>query len=658
MIRFLQTENRFTKALFIVIIAAASVGMVVYLIPGFLGGFGATSADTYAVVYPHWYSRFLASGSTVTEARVEQVARQQLQERDPQYADNPAIVHFFEQEIGQQLVQQQVLLQVAAKLGVSASDSDVRRYLHSGPTGQVLFPDGQFIGQDAYADLIASRLDETVPEFEQGIKDDIIIQRLEALVTAPVTVSDQEVRESYLKNSVKIKFDYAVLSSTNLSKQINPSDSELEAFFIKNAVRYAHAVPEERKITYIAFTPEQLPGGIPQPTQQQIQAYYSAHQSDYTVPEEVDSRHILIAVAPSADPQTVAAARAKAEMILKLLKAGGSWKVLAKKYSDDPGSKDIGGELGFVQRGRMVPAFDNAIFSQKIGQIAIVRSQFGFHVVQVEARKPAHTQPLNEVLPGIQATLIRQASSQAQQNYAQQLTSEAIKNGLKKTAAAHHLQLVTTPFVTQNGTIGALADSSQVLAKAFDMKPGDPPQSASTGEGYAIFQVAAVDPSHTPTFAEWKSHVLDDYRSEKLPALLNQKTQELADKAMALHDLAKAAKAVGATVETSGLVGLTTQVPDLGEVGQVAPQLFNLPVGAISGPIHTEQSGVVAEIVDKQMPSAQEIAQNFDQARDQMLQQRRDQAFNIFVSEVWNHYRKHGLVRMNPKALKPQTQGM
>ncbi len=657
MIRFLQSDNRFTKGLFVVVIAAASVGMVIYLIPG-LAGLGAPASNAYAVVYPHWYSRLFSSGTTVTQQQVEQAARQQLQQQNPQFADNPMILNLMEQQAGQQLVQQQVLIQVAAKLGISATSSDVRRYLHSGPTGQVLFPNGQFIGQDAYTDLIANRLNESVSQFEQGIKNSIIIQRLEALVTAPVTVSDQEVRESYLKNNVKIKFDYAVISSTALNSQINPSDSQLEAFFQKNAVRYAHAVPEQRKITYFAFTPEQLPGGIPKPTQQQIQAYYNAHQSDYSVPEQVDSRHILISVAADADAKTVAAAKAKAEMVLKLLKAGGSWKDLAKKYSDDPGSKNTGGELGFVQRGRMVPQFDNAIFSQKIGEIAIVRSQFGFHVVQVEAKKPAHTQSLSAVLPEIQATLTGQDLTQAQANFARQLTSEAVKSGLAKTAEAHHLQVVTTPFVAQTGVIGALADSSQILSKAFNMKPGDPPQFAPTGEGYAIFQVAAVNPAHAPTFAEWKSHVLDDYRSEQLPTLLNQKTKELVAKAKALNDLAKAAKAVGATMETSDLVGATTQVPDLGEVGQVAPQLFNLAVGAISGPIDTGQNGLVAKIVDKQQPSAQEIAQNFDQTRDQLLDQRRDQAFNIFVSEVWNNYRRHGLVRLNPNALKTQTQGM
>ena len=79
MIRFLQRDNRLTKALFVVIIAAASVSMVIYLIPG-LSGQGASSADTYAVIYPHWYSRFLSSGEQVSQQKVSQMARQQLQQ--------------------------------------------------------------------------------------------------------------------------------------------------------------------------------------------------------------------------------------------------------------------------------------------------------------------------------------------------------------------------------------------------------------------------------------------------------------------------------------------------------------------------------------------------------------------------------------------------
>jgi peptidyl-prolyl cis-trans isomerase D len=656
MIRFLQKDSRVVKAFFVVIIGMASISMVVYLIPG-LTGVGAASADTYAVVYPHWYSKLLSSGASVSQQKVEKMARAQLAQQ--RYPDNPMILGLFEQRVGQQLVQQQILLVEAQKLGIRATTDDVRKYLQTGQAGEVLFPGGKFIGEDRYADLVATRFNMSVPEFEEDVRADIVIRRLQALITAGVTVGDKEVRDDYRKGAIKIKFDYAVISSDDLRKGINPSDGDLEAFFKKNAARYASAVPEERKITYFAFTPNDLPGGVPQPTQQEIKAYFTQHQSEYSTPEQARSRHILIKVDAGADAKTDAAAKAKAEDILKQIKAGGNFADLAKKYSDDPGSKDSGGELPFAQHGTMVPEFDKAIFSQKIGDTEIVKSQFGYHIVQVEERKPAHQQDISEVLPTIQATLIRQKTAEAEEAFAHALASEAAKDGLEKTAAAHKLQVVTTPPVGRQGVISALPDGSQLITKAFEAKQGDAPQYAQTGEGYAIFQVTGIQAAHAPAFADWKTHVLDDYREEQLPQLLTAKTKELADKAKAENDLAKAAKEVGATMKTSDLVGPDGQVPDLGQVAQVAPQLMDLTVGAISGPIDTGRNGVVAKILDKQEPTAEEIAKNFDQTRDQMLEQRRQDAFGVFLSGVMDDYKKHKLIQMNAKAQQgPQIPGM
>jgi peptidyl-prolyl cis-trans isomerase D len=652
MIRFLQKDNRVVKAMFVVIIAAASVSMVVYLIPG-LTGQSAVAADTYAVVYPHWYSRYLSDGETISQERVTQQARQQLQQRNPQYAANPMIVSLFEQQVGQQLVQQQILLAEANKLGVKATDDDVRQYLRTGQAGQVLYPNGKFIGKDQYTSLIATRFDMSVPQFEEGVKHDIAIRRLESLITAGVTVGDKEARDFYLKNNIKVKFDYAVLSSDDIRKQINSSDAELQSFFKKNAARYATAVPEQRIITYFAFTPNDVPGGVAQPSQQEIQQYFTAHQSEYSVPEQSKSRHILIKVAPGADAKTDAAAKAKAEALVKQIQGGGNFADLAKKNSDDPGSKDTGGELGFAQRGHMVPEFDNAIFTQKIGDTKIIKTQFGYHIVQVEERQAARTQQLNDVLPTIQATLIRQKSAAAQENYARALMSEAIKNGLQKTAAAHHLQVVTTPPVNAQGVIPSLPDGSQVIAHAFDSKQGDPPQSAQTGEGYAIFQVTGVNAAHAPNFADWKSHVEDDFRNEQVPALLSQKTAELAAKAKSMNDLGKAAKEMGATMKTSDFVGQTSQVPDFGAVGRVAPQMFEMNPGTITGPINAGRTGVVAKLLLKQEPSPDEIAKNLDQTRDQLLDQKRQEAFGVFANTIISEYKKNNRVRVNAKPQAP-----
>jgi peptidyl-prolyl cis-trans isomerase D len=137
-------------------------------------------------------------------------------------------------------------------------------------------------------------------------------------------------------------------------------------------------------------------------------------------------------------------------------------------------------------------------------------------------------------------------------------------------------------------------------------------------------------------------------------ALLNQKTKELADKAQASHDLAKAAKEVGATVKTSDLVGETQQVPDFGDVGQVAPQLFQMTAGAISGPINAGRTGVVAKLIDKKEPTPDEIQKNFDQTREQILDQKQNEAFELFSSNVMNEYKKNKLIRINPKSTAPE----
>ncbi|MGD0547088.1 MAG: peptidylprolyl isomerase, partial [Terracidiphilus sp.] len=128
------------------------------------------------------------------------------------------------------------------------------------------------------------------------------------------------------------------------------------------------------------------------------------------------------------------------------------------------------------------------------------------------------------------------------------------------------------------------------------------------------------------------------------------------DKAKAGNDLAKAAKEVGATLKSSDFVGESGQAPDLGQVGQVAPQLFEMKPGDLSGPINAGRTGVVVKLVDKQEPTADEIAKNFDQTRDGILDQRRSEAFSVFVSNLMDDYKKHKRILV-PKSKTPEIPG-
>ena len=110
-----------------------------------------------------------------------------------------------------------------------------------GPSPRRIFPGGQFIGEDRYADFVSNYFHTSIQDFETQVKKEIEINRLEAMVTGGITVSDQEVRDAYRQQATKIKFDYAVLNAEDLRKQINPTDAELQAFFKQNAARYKDA---------------------------------------------------------------------------------------------------------------------------------------------------------------------------------------------------------------------------------------------------------------------------------------------------------------------------------------------------------------------------------------------------------------------------------
>jgi len=651
MIRILQQDNAYTKAIFGVIIGATIILMVIFLVPGIFDNGASSDVSVYATVRtPGILGKIAGDTTSIKTADVQRTAERQMQQQQlPDF-----YLQFVMSRAGQLEVERAVLTHEANHLGLSVSNDDLRSYLKNGAYSQYLFPGGTFIGQEQYINFVESAFHLPVTQFESEVKSDLELQRLQALVTGGVSVSDSAVRAQYLQTGTKVKFDYAVISGSEIKATINPSDAELQAFFKTNAARYATAIPETRKITFFSFDSSNLPGGPAKVTDADVQAYYDGHLDQYKTPEQVKTRHILISVAKGADAKTDAAAKTKAEDVLKQLKAGAKFADLAKKYSDDPGSKDQGGELPMIATSSLDPAYAQAAMQLNPGQTSgLVRSSFGYHIIQTEAKDTAHVKPLAEVKSSTMEQLQSQKSAAAAQAYAAQLAAEAKKNGLDKTAAAHNLHVITTDYVAKAGLIPSLADSTGLLSAAFNAAKGAAPETASTGEGYAIFQVDDIKAAHAPDFADYKSHILDDYRAEKTPELLNAQLIKLSDRAKALGDLHKAAAEMKLQVKTSDLVGRDAQVADIGSLSGAASVVFTMPKGGISGPINEGVNGSVIQLTDKQEPTAEDIAKNFDASREKLLDQQRQEAFSVFVDSIMDRYEKAGAITYSHK--KPDT---
>jgi peptidyl-prolyl cis-trans isomerase D len=653
MIRLLQQDNRIMKIIFAVIIGLAAITMVITLVPGIFDTASTSDSTTFATVRePGVFGRVFGEATPIKTTEVNQIAARQLQQQHLPEQLMPYLLP----RAGQILVQRAILKHEADRMNLQVSDEDLRRELRTGPFAQYLFPNGNYIGDDAYINFVQNAFGNQLSrsDFESQVKSDMELNRLQALITGGVTVSDNAVRAAYKTDGTKVKFDYVVVSADDVRKGINPSDADLQAFFKTNAARYASAIPETRKIQYAAFDASNIPGGKPQVSDADVLAYYNAHKDQYAVKEQVKTRHILIAVPAGADAKADAAGKAKAEDLLKQIKAGGNFADLAAKNSDDPGSKTQGGELPMIPTAGLDPAYAKAAMALNPGQTSdLVKSQFGYHIIQTEQKEPAHTKLVAEVKAEIVPVLEQQRAGAAEQTFASSLAADAKKNGLDKAAAAKGLHVVTTDYVPKSGVIPGLADGSGLLTQAFAVVKGADPASVSTGDGFAVFQVTDVKPAHAPDFAEYKAHILEDYREQQVPQLLNAQLTKLEDRAKVLNDLKKAAAEMNLPLKTSDLVGKDGQVPDLGAMSGPGSVAFSLAKGAISGPINTGHAGIVLTVVDKQEPTAEDIAKNFVATREGLLNQQREEIFRVYIGELTQKYEKGGAVRYSQKQPAP-----
>jgi len=649
MIRTLQNAGPTLKFILYGILVIICGGMVITLIPG---GLGLTSAQRAGVIAT-------VGDEEVTTLEVQKEARQQIQ-RQGATGQSAMLMPYFAGQAAQRLINEKALVAEARRLGLHATDEEVRDDLQHGQLGAELFPNGKFVGQEQYEDFTQRAFGLTVPQFESEDKDYILIRKLRAMVASGGLVSDTEVHEEFERQNTKVKFDYAVIAQADILKGLHPTEEELKAFYDHNKASYTNSIPEKRQIKYALVDSAKIAAATPV-NASDLQAYYDEHRDEYRVPDQVKVRHILIKTPlPGADGKVdekgVAEARAKAESVLQQLKAGGDFAKLAEQYSEDPGSAKSGGELGWIGRGRTVPEFEKAAFSLGKGQTSdVVQSSYGFHIINVQDKQEAHVKTLSEVKSEVEEKVKAQKSARAVESAANALLSAARTEGFDTAAASKGAPVVTTEFFGRGDTLPGLAPSPPLMEAVFSEADKAPPDMVQVPQGYVIFQLLGVHPSATPTFEEIRARVESEFKNQRASFLLHQKTQELADRAKATHDLKKAAKDLGATLKTSELVALDGQVPDIGSMSGAASSVFALKPGDISGPIMSGSNGVVAQVLEKQPPGEEEYAQKKDQIRQTLMEARQNELFELFVTNLRKDMEKSNRIKINQEELKRLT---
>jgi peptidyl-prolyl cis-trans isomerase D len=654
MIRFLQTPGPIKKIVLGGLLTIISVFMVITLVPGFGStDFFGTSAPARGVVAK-------VAGTDITSQEVQRQAREMVRQQFPRGgAQASMLLPFFASQAAQQLIQRQAILAEAERLGLRATDEDVRDELQHGRYAETFFPAGNFIGQAAYEELLQQH-DLTVPMFEHGVKEEILIDKLRSLIAGTVSVTDSEVRQKFEKENAKVKFDYAVLRKDDILKGLHPTDPELKAFYERNKATYNNSIPERRKIKYVLIDTAKLQGDI-KVSQQDLQAYYDQHRDEFRAAEQVNVRQILIKTPlpgsdGKVDPKGADDARKKADDVLKQLKAGAKFEDLAKKYSEDPSSKS-GGSVGWIKRGGFpVPEVDKAAFSlAKGGTSDVINAGYAFVILRIDDKQDAHLKTLAEVKDQIEPIIKLQKAQQAADTAASALLSQARTGGLDKAAAAKGMQVVSTDFISRTDSLPGIGSSPQFTEAVFNTAEKSPPDQVQVSQGFAIFELLAIKLPATPAFEEIRSRVETEFKDERAGTLLTQKTQELSDRAKASHDLKKAAKELGATMKFSDFVRPDGQVPDIGLMSAAGAVAFSLKPGDISGPIDSGNTGAVLGILDKQGPADSDFAAKKDQIRDTLVQGKQSEVFGLFMANLREQMEKSGKIKINEQEMKSLT---
>ncbi len=411
---------------------------------GLVVGFGLSSY-TAMEGGPNWLAK--VGGKSITEADMEAATRGQ------------AISDDQKPEVLRSLIRRQLMLNQAHDLRLTPSAAQLRDAISSIPAFQ---ENGQF-SPSRYQEMLAAS-QKTPASFQQEVSSDLAARQL-VLPFVQSNISSKTALDHLIAlMTEKREVQVAVLKPQDYLSQVSVSDAEVKQYYDQHQADLK--APEMVKVEFVVLSKAQL---AEQQTvsDDEAQKYFDAHKADLAK-EEREASHILIQAPKTATPAEREAAKAKAEALLKEVKANPSrFAELAKANSQDPGSKDKGGDLGWNARGAMVKPFDDTVFSLKAGEISnVVETDFGYHIIKLDAIR---TKALADLKPEIVEKLKADKAQSAYQAQADKFNEVVYQqaDSLKPAADQFKLQVQQSGWVTRKGAQDAVLNNPKLSDAIF-----------------------------------------------------------------------------------------------------------------------------------------------------------------------------------------------
>jgi peptidyl-prolyl cis-trans isomerase D len=398
------------------------------------------------------------NGLTITQREFENELRQQQERMRQMFGKNfdPAALEAPEsrQVLLDQLINQRLVASAAEKANLSVSDDMLIETIHSIPAFQ---SDGRFSKANYEAVLRSQNPPMSPAQFEARLRYDLAIAQLTRAVGDSAIASKEVGSRLLALESQKREVTEAALRAEDYLKQVSVDEAKMKAYYEANQDEFK--VPERIRAEYLVLSADTLARQEP-PAEAEIKAAYEARASQYTVGEQRRASHILVKTKQEAD-----------KISQELKSSPASFGELAKKHSQDPGSAEKGGDLGWFSRGMMVKPFEDAVFAMKDGQISgPVQSDFGFHIIRLTGTQAGKSRPYEEVKKELADELARQKGARKFAESAEAFSNLVYEQpeSLKPAAERFKLAPQTTGWIAKaaSSELGPL-DNPKLLAALF-----------------------------------------------------------------------------------------------------------------------------------------------------------------------------------------------